>query len=229
MDPKFAADSASSYPGDPQLSEMLVSTNCDSHPNKSVDEYDNVALSAKILPADYISHASEISVSSLKISVLRSTSEKYVVRKPPRPKTLVPIKCIKARDFRPAKYSTMCLLNTRSIKNKAPFIKDFIVDNDIEFLGINETWLDSGDGHKHVVKDVVPTGYKMHHVPRSGRGGGNAIIYKSALDIKSQTTMVFRSFEYMECLLRSDGHWLRIIVLYRPSPSQHNKLTITIF
>ena len=84
---------------------------------------------------------------------------------PQRVRTLTTVKCTTSCDVKPAKLSNMCLLNTRSIKNKAPFIKDFIVDNDIDFMGINETWLDSGDKHKHVIKDVLPNGFKLHHTP----------------------------------------------------------------
>ena len=34
-----------------------------------------------------------------------------------------------------------CLLNTRSIRNKAMAVKDFVVDNDIDILAMTETWL----------------------------------------------------------------------------------------
>ena len=99
------------------------------------------------------------------------------------------------------------------------------MDNDIDLLGINETWLDPGDVHKHVTKDIKPTGYNFVHTPRVGRGGGNAIVFKNSFDLKLQSSLDFKSFEYMECLLKSNGSWLRIVVVYRPPPSSQNKLT----
>ena len=44
-----------------------------------------------------------------------------------------------------------------------------------------------------------------------------------------QNSLEFKSFEYMECLHKSNGAWLRIIVLYRPPPSNINKLTAVMF
>ena len=38
---------------------------------------------------------------------------------------------------------SMCLLNARSINNKALFIKDYVVDHQIDILGITETWTKS--------------------------------------------------------------------------------------
>ena len=69
----------------------------------------------------------------------------------------------------------------------------------------------------------------MHHTPRPGRGGGIGFIFKNTLDIKLQSTTYFKSFEYIECLLKSDGSWIRMIVLYRPPPSTRNKLTVNMF
>ena len=37
-----------------------------------------------------------------------------------------------------------CLLNTRSVSNKAMAVKGFIVDNDIDILEMTETWLRPG-------------------------------------------------------------------------------------
>ena len=34
------------------------------------------------------------------------------------------------------------LLNTRSIRKKAMFLKDYVVENQIDLLAITETWLD---------------------------------------------------------------------------------------
>ena len=121
------------------------------------------------------------------------------------------------------------LLNTRSVKNKAPLIKDFIVHNNLDLVGINETWLGVNDVDNHIIKDLLPTGFKIYHTPRLGRGGGNALIYNGTFDLKSQCVSQFKSFEYMECLVKSNGKWIRIVIIYRPPPSPENKLTVSMF
>jgi hypothetical protein len=68
-------------------------------------------------------------------------------------------------------------LNTQSVKNKALSIADFVITQDIDVLAITETWLGT-DIDKQVKKDLVPSGYKVKHVPRPSeqRGGGVAIV-----------------------------------------------------
>ena len=50
---------------------------------------------------------------------------------------------------------SMCLLNARSINNKALFIKDYVVDHQIDLLGITETWTKS-DGESNRVVNESP-------------------------------------------------------------------------
>ena len=69
----------------------------------------------------------------------------------------------------------------------------------------------------------------MLNSPRPSRGGGVGLIYKSQFDIKKQNATDFKSFEYMECILKNNGNWLRIVVVYRPPPSKKNKLTAVMF
>ena len=38
-----------------------------------------------------------------------------------------------------------CLLNTRSVKTKAPTVKDFVVDKNIDLLALTESWLRPGN------------------------------------------------------------------------------------
>ena len=53
----------------------------------------------------------------------------------------------------------MCLLNARSINNKALFIKDYVVDHQIDILGITETWTKSDGESNRVVSELSPRGY----------------------------------------------------------------------
>ena len=51
---------------------------------------------------------------------------------------------------------SMCLLNARSINNKALFIKDYVVDHQIDILGTTETWTKSDGESNRVVNELSP-------------------------------------------------------------------------
>ena len=149
-------------------------------------------------------------------------------------------------DIHPSQCISAVLLNTRSVNNKSAIIKDFIVDHDIDLAFLNETWLvpdqkfineymddmlptDTGRD-KHIIKSLLPKGYKIIHFPRIGSGGGNGVIYKDNLVIAPQKASTRqRSFEYMELLIKLEGNWLRFILVYRPPPSTENKLNVPMF
>ena len=48
------------------------------------------------------------------------------------------------------------LLNARSINNKALFIKDYVVDHQIDILGTTETWTKSDGESNRVVNELSP-------------------------------------------------------------------------
>ena len=55
-----------------------------------------------------------------------------------------------------ARHMSMCLLNARSINNKALFIKDYVVDHQIDILGTTETWTKSDGESNRVVNELSP-------------------------------------------------------------------------
>ena len=76
------------------------------------------------------------------------------------------------------------LLNARSMRNKTLFIKDLVVEQDIDCLAITETWLRSDD--VDVINEVCPTGHDFHHVTRGSKGGGVALLYKKRAAIQNE-------------------------------------------
>ena len=131
-----------------------------------------------------------------------------------------------------ARFVNFCLLNARSINNKTTIIKDFVVENNIDLLGLTETWLQSDADNELIIRDLCPSGYSFHHVPRPGstRGGGVGLLFRSSFNLKLQPLKKFLSFEYMDLLLSSTvGLKLRVIIVYRPPPSTLNGLTPSLF
>ncbi|KAJ8341961.1 hypothetical protein SKAU_G00342520 [Synaphobranchus kaupii] len=67
---------------------------------------------------------------------------------------------------------TFALLNTRSLTNKSPVISELILDNNIDFLLLTETWQQPSD--YYALNQATPTNYCYIAKPRSsGRGGGH--------------------------------------------------------
>ena len=131
-----------------------------------------------------------------------------------------------------ARCVNFCLLNARSINNKTTIIKDFVVENNIDLLGVTETWLQSDADNELIIRDLCPSGYPFHHVPRPGstRGGGVGLLFRSSFNLKLQPLKKFMSFEYMDLLLSSTANLkIRVVIVYHPPPSTLNGLTPSLF
>ena len=124
-------------------------------------------------------------------------------------------------------------LNPRSVKNKALSVQDFIVSQDLDILGLTETWLGTAVD-RACLAELIPPGFDIKHVPRQdGRsGGGVAVIHKSTISLtvlQSSRDKVFSQFEYMDCQLSLASQTLRLAVVYRPPPSHANGLKTSAF
>ena len=127
----------------------------------------------------------------------------------------------------------VCCLNPRSIKNKTLSISDYIISHDYDVVAFTETWLGTSVDKK-CIGELVPSGYKFKHVPRPGRrrGGGVALLYKSAITVQvhgSSTSSDYTHFEHMDCNLSVDDTTVRLAVVYRPQPSKENGLKNSVF
>lgn len=122
----------------------------------------------------------------------------------------------------------MVLINCRSVNKNGHKLKDYVVEKDCDLAAITETWLPMDmDKADTIVKGACPKTYKMPHIPRqTGKnGGGVGLLHKRVLSIKPLNTVHFDSFEYTELLLKHNSNTIRIIVVYRPPPSDENMLT----
>ena len=130
----------------------------------------------------------------------------------------------------------VCCINAQSCRNKTLAIADHIIEQNIDVMAICETWLKS-KRDTNVIKYMLPNGYSLEHTPRpTGKGGGVAIIYRSSLQLRKETTDTFRSFEHVACRLKTSELTVRVVVaksslvvVYRPPPSAKNGLTTAMF
>lgn len=73
-----------------------------------------------------------------------------------------------------------CLFEHSVSHQQSIFLNDFMCDQDIDFLCLNETWHRSGD--YFTLNEATPTGYKYIEKARSsGRGGRLAVFYRYTL------------------------------------------------
>ena len=105
-------------------------------------------------------------------------------------------------------------------------LKDYIVDHDLDFLALTETWLRPGDTNNYHIEEFCPTGYVFHHIPRSiSQGRGVGLLIKKVFQVKKQSVIKFDSFEYMDVLSKHSNGDIRIVVIYRPPLSGQNSST----
>ena len=123
------------------------------------------------------------------------------------------------------------LWNIRSIRKKAMFLKDYVVENQIDLLAIRETWLDLNNQQtSNIINGLCPLGFAFMHIPRMNNcGGGVGLLYNKCHKIEKQDVASFVSFEYLEVLLRTPATAFRIGVLYGPPPSTENGFTASMF
>ncbi|CAG2249207.1 unnamed protein product [Mytilus edulis] len=125
---------------------------------------------------------------------------------------------------------SLVTLNTRSVKNKTTSVCDFLTSNNVDIFALTETWLGSSVD-KHIISEITPDGYDLHHVARTSRkGGGVAVIFNKSLEVKLVSSKhSFSHFELLECNVSSKHHRFRLCVIYRPPPSRINKLKTSTF
>ena len=124
----------------------------------------------------------------------------------------------------------LCLINSRSVYNKAEFLVDYVTSHDIDIMCITETWLRSEDTASASV--VTPSGYHLEHAARSnGHGGGVGVLFRSSFHIDHSQLWPASSFESLDLQLRcrSVSSTLRLFVVYRPPSSSRNSQPFAIF
>ncbi len=142
---------------------------------------------------------------------------------------LIQIKCEKSTPIIDAPIS-LCLLNARSVNNKAILLNEYIADKEIDILALTETWLKPGDDS--VVNELCPEGYTFtgehRKSTKSKRGGGLGVVHRSNFDVQAVKKDSYRTFEHLTLLLKGKKP-LYLVLIYRPPPNTKNGFTVSEF
>ena len=126
-----------------------------------------------------------------------------------------------------------CLINARSICKQTDVLIDYIIEHDLQFVALTETWLSDSNKHKKVIGDLKPDGFDFIHAPRPKRGGGRVgLIYN--INIKCENFSVYESatFEFFICDLTFKGTCtpVKLVVVYRSKYNcKTNRSTVNMF
>ena len=111
---------------------------------------------------------------------------------------------------------TVFYTNSRSIINKIDILRGITCTENLDIIGITETWLDIAD--KHFLPEVEIDGYTFYHKDRVGRkGGGVALYVKNTLNSYANNTI--KSDSNAESLwvdIVAGGRKIVIGIMYRP-------------
>uniref|UniRef100_A0A672KIL5 Reverse transcriptase domain-containing protein n=1 Tax=Sinocyclocheilus grahami TaxID=75366 RepID=A0A672KIL5_SINGR len=109
----------------------------------------------------------------------------------------------------------LAFLNIRSLKNKSFLINDLITTNNLDFMFLNETWLEDSCSAT-VLNETAPPNFTFMSVCRTvRRGGGVAALFKDVYQCKQVSFGQYLSFEYLGIVLKGAPRIL-FIIIYRP-------------
>ncbi|KAK6168440.1 hypothetical protein SNE40_020971 [Patella caerulea] len=142
--------------------------------------------------------------------------------------SICPIKVKPDSKQNTCQFVNLCLVNSRSVRNKADELHEFIIENDFDLFASTETWLKHNDSF--VINKLIPDNYKYFLVNRCNRnGGGVALIHKESINVMCVAPSTYSSFEVLQNNIQLKSCVLRIVIIYRPPQSRVNKCSIDIF
>ena len=143
--------------------------------------------------------------------------------------TVIPFLLLLAGDIElnpgpaPLKFAHLNTCSIASINkkhDKPALIQEFISDNEIEIMSVNETFLSENE-LQSTINTFTPPNYSFIHKPRPGdeRGGGVGFIYRSYIKLVQHTIPTFKSFESLGVKFTIGSKSFILLTIYRPPSS----------
>ena len=112
----------------------------------------------------------------------------------------------------------------RTCQQKRILLNEFIKDEAIDLMFIQETWFNSS-GDEGICSELAPPNYTAVSFPRSYHGGGLALVYRKSLErhisIKTNFDFSHKSFELFQLTLKSLHHSVVFYNIYRTIPRKN--------
>jgi exonuclease III len=111
-----------------------------------------------------------------------------------------------------------CHLNIASLRSKAPSLSNFLIENNIDIIALNETWLRPTDTESFLA-DLTPSTFTLINEPRPNRdGGGLAFFHRSGIPLTRTNFDVGKpkSFEALASSLSAGNKCFVFLNIYRP-------------
>ena len=103
------------------------------------------------------------------------------------------------------------------MRNKTSAFSEFVSSNNLDMIGVTETWLRPSDT-QGLLDEITPAGFQLHHVPRRNkRGGGVAVFVRNDIDGVHYQTDQRETFEPITVKLsEQQSSQLLVHIIYRP-------------
>ena len=107
------------------------------------------------------------------------------------------------------------LSNVRSLRNKHVGFSKAVLEAGFNLVSLTETWLSQSDTASFL-SEITPTGFKLHHIPRTHRrGGGVGFMVNESFDFIVLQSPSF-GFESIIAQLKQDNTCLNFATVYQP-------------
>ena len=82
---------------------------------------------------------------------------------------------------------SLCVVNAQSLRNKVCDFHDLLLERNLDFLLVSESWLKPSDPDYVLrIGELCPAGYTYVDTPRPTKksGGGVAVVYRTSFEVK---------------------------------------------
>lgn len=116
-------------------------------------------------------------------------------------------------------YTKLAFTNIRSLKKNHVPLSQYVKINNIDIVGLSETWLSSSETTS-LINTVSPDGFTLLHRPRIGKiGGGVGFLIRENITSTVIKSPIYKSFENLVVNCNFQHRSVNFVSVYRPPGS----------